>query len=88
MDDCRMRFRARVVGFMSKVPMFSDIRSYRPNAYTSPGVIITESQMDYVLETYFEKFPEEKERIMPRLDNGKIPHSRLAMKIDPEATDL
>jgi len=87
-DDCRMRFRARVVGFMNKVPMFLDIRSYRPNAYTSPGVIVTETQMDYILETYFAAFPEEKRRIEPRLDNGRIPHARLALKISPEASAL
>lgn len=87
-DDCRMMFRARIVAFMNKVPMFWDMRSFRPNAFSAPGVIITESQMQYLLKQYFAKFPDEKERMSEFLVNGNLPNSRLAMKIDPEATSL
>jgi hypothetical protein len=89
MDDCRMIFRARVVAFVSKMPMFTDIRGYRPNAYTSPGVIITQNQMDYVIKEYLRENAYDKERVLPQLrpDYG-LPHSRVAMRIDPEATDL
>ena len=56
-DDCKMIFRARIVGIVNKVPAFFDIRSYKPNAYTSPGVLMTESQQMYLINEYMKRFP-------------------------------
>jgi hypothetical protein len=51
-NECSMLFKARVVGTIKRMPGLYDISGYKPAAYMNPGVVITESQMKYIIDKF------------------------------------
>ena len=47
-----MIFRARVVGSVKRMPGLYDFSGYKPSVYLEPGVIISEKQTRYLIDTY------------------------------------
>jgi len=51
-NQCELMFRARIVGSIRRMPGMYDFSGFKPTAYMEPGVIVSEKQMRYLIDTY------------------------------------
>ena len=47
-----MPFKARVIGSIKRMPGLFDISGYRPAAYIGPGMIVSQKQLQYLVDSY------------------------------------
>ena len=59
-ENCKLRFRARIVATIKRMPGLFDISGYTPVAYASPGIVISYDQLNIMINDYIKKFPEAK----------------------------
>ncbi len=52
--------KARIVGSVRRIPGLYDISGYKPAAYYSNSIIVSEKQMKYLLDTYLNQNPQAK----------------------------
>ena len=65
--------KARVVGFIKRMPGLYDISGYRPAIYFTPGIIITEPQMKQIIDLFSNKntaFKKNYDDKMEKLQNS------------------
>ena len=89
-----MVLKARVVGTINRMPGLYTISGYRPTAYMSPGIIVSPTQMTYMIEKYTDAFPEVKEKyeaLMSKQPEGNshgIPKKSLHINVKEDADRL
>ena len=89
-----MTFRARIVGSVKRVPGLYDISGYKPAVFLSPGVLVSEKQMRYLIDTYTANNAKAKtayDELMenqPSNNTHNLPKKQLSVFVQPEVTPL
>jgi hypothetical protein len=89
-----MTFKARVVGTIKKMPGFFDFSGYKPAAYASPGILVSNEQLQYLIEEYTMKFPSAKssyDKIMAKQPVGSsynIPKQQVFVKVKEDSSSI
>ena len=56
-NQCEIMVRARIVGSIKRMPGMYDFSGFKPAAYMGAGVIVSEKQMRYLIDTYLASNP-------------------------------
>jgi hypothetical protein len=74
------------------MPGLYDFSGYKPAAYLSPGVLVSERQFDYLIAQYTQAFPSAKQAYdallskQPLNNTSNIPKKMLSVNLAPNLT--
>lgn len=89
-----MIFRARVIGSVKRVPGMYDVSGYKPSAYMQPGIIASEKQVRFLIDTYLANDAKAKEGYDELMSNQPVnntydlPKKQLSIFVTPGASPL
>jgi len=87
-------FQGRLIATLQRMPGLYDMSAYKPSIYMTPGVIVSPTQMAYMIDQYVEAHPEAKQdydNLMSEQPGNLtygIPKKSLHVLFTPEAEPL